>query len=642
MFSIDKILHFLNTFLFVGNFLVLMMTSTCTSYWVYVGYDVERVVARAQSLETVRVAVPVDTDTYVVVDAITCKDATRRPDTTRSRQQIACGASAIASDTPSRDDENRRGGRRKRRSRQRRPTDNAPTQADPAAVIQRNSSSTASSSLRGPFTGGDINATSHRDMTRLQLAAADVYERPPPSSASSTSRADKPRASGRRRTSPARSPCAAADDDNDGVSATTTRSGCDTVARYIVYERYSNLYQECDNLEGTVRERLGLQQARGRCVNFIFDPEVRTRGGVTNFSNYDNASDNSTSPAIAAIDLSAFLCGIAAVTFMMIGVGLGVLASFIGRANIMLKGCQFTFIAGLLQATTLGLFHIKLAIISRQRREVLRVNRPTWDPVRIILEEERTVGFGWSFVLAWICVALCLLAAWLWLQKYWKLEQQRRPVQRLHSRVAYGQIERSCPTTPELDSNPAPRGAQRTAVPASVEMAAASSAHARTPRAETRAERTLTCVTQSSETLLDRSPRELSLDRSPRELLLDRSPRELSLDRSPRELSLDRSPRELLLQRSPRESLLEQSPRKVLPERSPREKLMLDGSPREDLPLRRNPKEHLLLDRSPREELLLRRSAMEPGSSGVTNSRTAGVTTARSREFAPGMLMSTV
>lgn len=53
--------------------------------------------------------------------------------------------------------------------------------------------------------------------------------------------------------------------------------------------------------------------------------------------------------------------------------------------------------------------------------------------------------------MAWICVALCLLAAWLWLQKYWKLKKKRKPLERLHSGVAYGQIERSCPTSPDVN-----------------------------------------------------------------------------------------------------------------------------------------------------------------------------------------------
>ena len=40
-----------------------------------------------------------------------------------------------------------------------------------------------------------------------------------------------------------------------------------------------------------------------------------------------------------------------------------------------------------------------------------------YDGFSIFRQEFRTHYFGWSFVLAWICIALCFLHTWVWLSK---------------------------------------------------------------------------------------------------------------------------------------------------------------------------------------------------------------------------------
>jgi hypothetical protein len=43
-------------------------------------------------------------------------------------------------------------------------------------------------------------------------------------------------------------------------------------------------------------------------------------------------------------------------------------------------------------------------------------------PYKKIIDAHRTHQFGWSFVLAWICVFLCFIQTWVWLRKSQDME----------------------------------------------------------------------------------------------------------------------------------------------------------------------------------------------------------------------------
>ena len=62
--------------------------------------------------------------------------------------------------------------------------------------------------------------------------------------------------------------------------------------------------------------------------------------------------------------------------------------------------------------SAIGLFHGKCHLLQRQELipgEAL--------PFKKLFQESRTYSHGWSFVLAWICVILCLVNSFVWLNK---------------------------------------------------------------------------------------------------------------------------------------------------------------------------------------------------------------------------------
>ena len=61
---------------------------------------------------------------------------------------------------------------------------------------------------------------------------------------------------------------------------------------------------------------------------------------------------------------------------------------------------------------TIALFHGKCHLI--HRREFMK-GIPV--PYKKLIQDSRTQEYGWSFVLAWICVVLCFVHSWVWLLK---------------------------------------------------------------------------------------------------------------------------------------------------------------------------------------------------------------------------------
>ena len=67
---------------------------------------------------------------------------------------------------------------------------------------------------------------------------------------------------------------------------------------------------------------------------------------------------------------------------------------------------------GVLLIVTIALFHGKCHLIHRHEYMAgLEV------PYKKVLDGARTHYYGWSFVLAWLCVAMLFVLAWVWLNK---------------------------------------------------------------------------------------------------------------------------------------------------------------------------------------------------------------------------------
>lgn len=69
----------------------------------------------------------------------------------------------------------------------------------------------------------------------------------------------------------------------------------------------------------------------------------------------------------------------------------------------------------------IALFHGKNHMM--RRRPFLRGHNV---PLSDIIEDARMYYYGWSFVLAWICVVLCFVHTWMWLCKAQTMSGRRK------------------------------------------------------------------------------------------------------------------------------------------------------------------------------------------------------------------------
>ena len=97
---------------------------------------------------------------------------------------------------------------------------------------------------------------------------------------------------------------------------------------------------------------------------------------------------------------------------------------------IMGKGIHVAFIliffpnifSGMLLTLSIALFHGKCHIL--RKSELLG---GYLIPYKKVINESRTYSFGWSFVLAWICVFLCFTSSFVWLYKAQDPQNSRKP-----------------------------------------------------------------------------------------------------------------------------------------------------------------------------------------------------------------------
>ena len=58
-------------------------------------------------------------------------------------------------------------------------------------------------------------------------------------------------------------------------------------------------------------------------------------------------------------------------------------------------------------------------------------------PFKAFIDEGRIYSYGWSFVLAWICVVLCFVSAWTWLHKSQDIKLKYRPRKQVQNNRPY-------------------------------------------------------------------------------------------------------------------------------------------------------------------------------------------------------------
>lgn len=80
------------------------------------------------------------------------------------------------------------------------------------------------------------------------------------------------------------------------------------------------------------------------------------------------------------------------------------------------------YFTGMLLTLAIALFHGKCHIL--RKSELLS---GYLIPYRNIINDSRTYSFGWSFVLAWICVFLCFTSSFVWLYKAQDQQNSRKP-----------------------------------------------------------------------------------------------------------------------------------------------------------------------------------------------------------------------
>lgn len=258
MFNLEKVLHFLNTFLFVGNFLVLLLTSTCTSYWIYVGYDTERVLARTRHVETARVVVPSDTDTYVILQVITCNESAP---SSGSRVLPNMTVRRLPTQMPLHEKKPLRN--RRRNVARHLLSDNDAASASGKASVEPRLQNSSKVAANGWKLYSKIKNSSCRGQARIQPGTgskqneAQSVQSKIPSGRYGTHQ--RPNDGGKKLKKSQQEMCDSSislSGDNKDANAFRTETmilkHCHTVVaqQYIAYEKYSNLYRECDNLEG--------------------------------------------------------------------------------------------------------------------------------------------------------------------------------------------------------------------------------------------------------------------------------------------------------------------------------------------------------------------------------------------------------
>ncbi|XP_064621855.1 uncharacterized protein LOC135484382 [Lineus longissimus] len=187
----------------------------------------------------------------------------------------------------------------------------------------------------------------------------------------------------------------------------------------VLFEQYGNLFRDCDNLEAGVRRRLGIADMRhARCHHFI-----------ANSRNGDYVATEL--PVIIHLERTAFALSVLSICSIVSSLIAGMYGS-VGKDKRAMIGASSTALAsGISLTTSIALFHVKCHLL--KRREFMEGKTV---PFKRIIDGARVYSYGWSFVLAWICVVLCFVSAWTWLHKAQDINIKYRP-SKMHARTYY-------------------------------------------------------------------------------------------------------------------------------------------------------------------------------------------------------------
>ena len=112
------------------------------------------------------------------------------------------------------------------------------------------------------------------------------------------------------------------------------------------------------------------------------------------------------------LEVAAFVFALMALASMLVNLSAGVYGSSVKHRALLLTASFASLGAGISYTVAIALFHAKCHLI--HLREFIRTEDL---PYKEVIEAARTYEFGWSFVLAWICVVLSFTSAWTWLYK---------------------------------------------------------------------------------------------------------------------------------------------------------------------------------------------------------------------------------
>ncbi|XP_050393543.1 uncharacterized protein LOC126811730 [Patella vulgata] len=171
--------------------------------------------------------------------------------------------------------------------------------------------------------------------------------------------------------------------------------------RIFVFYQYSNLFRDCNDLEDGVRHRLGIKLIqKQKCINFIFMPSDDYR------SQYDDAV------TVLRIERAAFSFAVFCILCMAVSLTTGFIGASSRRPRLVINASAFSLASGMCLLVAIALFNGKSHL--QQRWPLLP---HVVFPFKHDLDIHKDHSYGWSFVLAWICVALNFLSSFVWLYK---------------------------------------------------------------------------------------------------------------------------------------------------------------------------------------------------------------------------------
>ncbi|XP_046584702.1 uncharacterized protein LOC124291693 [Haliotis rubra] len=172
------------------------------------------------------------------------------------------------------------------------------------------------------------------------------------------------------------------------------------VIQVYLFSQYGNLFKDCDNLTDGVREQLKIKRIRPeKCVMFMSSQPVPTDSRIH-------------IPDALKVEVAAFCSAVLSILCLITSLAAGSLGSLSKSHRYMTIASGMALIAAIILITTIALFNGKTNL--QWRGELLPGVK---FPHKELILENKIHSYGWSFFLAWICVALMFTSSFSWLYK---------------------------------------------------------------------------------------------------------------------------------------------------------------------------------------------------------------------------------